>query len=296
MENSSSVTCIAIVLAMAAPSFAQERFDSADAAAQAVIDGAEKHDGARLAAIFGPAGNAILSSGNPEQDRAEQSEFSRLAHEKHRLIADPRNSSRMILSIGEEDWPFPVPIVRSNEKWSFDAAGAEVEMQARRIGTNELDAIEICAGYVDAQRTYASEDRDKDGLLKYASRMMSGHGRHDGLFWEGAGEPLVPRGLVDGTWDGEKKAARPYHGYFFRILDGQGPNAPGGAHSYLVKNRLMGGFGLVAWPAEYGVSGIHTFIVNQDGLIYQKDIAVAPGATSSPVTRYDPDPFWRPVD
>lgn len=195
----------------------------------------------------------------------------------------------MILSIGDADWPFPVPIVRSNGKWAFEPSQAKVEMQARRIGTHELDAIEICTGYVEAQRTYASVDRDKDGVLKYASHMMNG------LYWEGEGEPLVPRALAEATWDGEKKPVKPYHGYYFRILEGQGPHAPGGAHTYVVKKKLIGGFGLVAWPAQYGVTGIRTFIVNQAGVIYQKDIAPPSTAAPIPITVYDPDPSWTLV-
>jgi hypothetical protein len=287
---------VAILFALAAPVLAQERFDSADAAVQAVIDGAEKHDTARLTAIFGPNGKALLTSGNPEQDRAEQSEFSRLAREKHQLTADPMNPNRMILVIGDEDWPFPVPIVKANGKWSFDPSEARVEMQARRIGTHELDAIEICSGYVEAQRKYASVDYDKDGILEYAPHMMSTPGKKDGLYWEGTDEPLVPHGLAEATWEGQKKPAKPYHGYYFRILEGQGPHAPGGEHGYRAKNKLMGGFGLVAWPAEYGVTGIHTFIVNQDGVVYEKDIAPAPGGAAPAITRYDPDPSWSPVD
>jgi Protein of unknown function (DUF2950) len=286
----------AMALAWVAPSLAQQPFDSADAAAQALIDSAEQHDSARLAAIFGPRGNAILSSGDPAQDRAEQSEFSRLARAKHQLLPDSRNPNRVILSIGGEDWPFPVPIVRSNGKWSFDASETKAEMQARRIGANELDAIEICAGYVEAQRKYASEDRDKDGLLEYAPHMMSTVSGHDGLYWAGSSDPLVPRGLADAAWDGQRRSTRPYHGYYFRILDGQGSHAPGGAHNYLVKSKLVGGFGLVAWPAQYGVTGIYTYIVNQDGRIYQKDIAPSPGGAPFPVTQYDPDPSWSPVD
>jgi len=196
----------------------------------------------------------------------------------------------MVLSIGDEDWPFPVPIVRSNGKWSFDASSGKVEMEARKIGTHELDAIEICAGYVDAQKKYASEVHGKDGILKYAAHMKSAAGVSDGL------APLVPQGLIDATWDGQKNALKPYHGYYFRILDGQGPNAPGGAHNYMVKNMLMGGFGLVAWPAQYGVTGIHTFIVNQDGVVYQKDIAPPSAGAPLPITRYDPDPSWMPVN
>lgn len=296
MANRNVTTCLAIACALAAPCFAQQRFESADAAAQALIDGAEKHDGAKLAAIFGPQGNAILTSGDPSQDQAEQSEFSQLARAKHQLIPDRRNPNRVILSIGDEDWPFPVPIVRANGKWSFDPSETKVEMQARRIGTHELDAIEICTGFVEAQRKYASEDHDKDGMLKYASHMMSAADGRDGLYRDGASESLVPRGLVDATWDRDKKGTKPYHGYYFRILDGQGSHAPGGTHNYVVKGKLMGGFGLVAWPAQYGVTGINTFIVNQDGAIYEKDIAPAPGGAPVPITVYDPDPSWKPVD
>jgi hypothetical protein len=285
-------TCVAALLA-AVPCLAQERFDSADAAAQAIIDGAEKHDTARLAAILGPQANSILTSGNATQDRAEQSEFARLARAKHQLIPNQRDPSRVLLSIGDEDWPFPVPIVRANGKWSFDASQTKVEMQARRIGTHELDAIEICSGYVDAQRRYASEDRDKDGLLEYAPRMMASAGKRDGLYWGDGEDSLVPLGLAKATFDAGNPGVKPYHGYYFRILDGQGPNASGGAHNYMVKGKLIGGFGLVAWPAQYGVTGIHTFIVNQEGVIYQKDIAPLAAGTPAPaITRYDPDPSW----
>jgi hypothetical protein len=203
------------------------------------------------------------------------------------------NRNRAILAIGDEDWPFPVPILLTNGKWSFDASETPAEMLARRIGTHELDAIEICHGYVEAQMKYSSEDRDKDGMLEYAPRLMSTPGRQDGLYWEGASEPLIPHRLAQAAWDGAQKGqAKPYHGYYFRIIEGQGSNAPGGAHNYLIKDKLVGGFGLVAWPAEYGVTGIHTFIVNQDGVVYQKDIAPVAGKPAPPITRFDPDHSW----
>lgn len=299
MKKSILSPYFAIAFALAAPTFAQQRFDSAEAAAQAIIDAAGKHDTAQLASIFGPKGNAVLSSGKPEQDKAEQSEFSTLANEKHQLETDPRNPNRVILTIGSEDWPFPVPIVQSNGKWSFDASETMVEMAARRIGVHEMDAMEICAGYVQAQQKYASAYHGKSAMLKYAAHMMSAAGAgggDDGLYRADASEPLVPQGLAEATWDGQKKATKPYHGYYFRILDGQGAHARGGAHTYLVKGMLMGGFGLVAWPAQYEVTGINTFIVNQDGVIYAKDIAPAPGTTASPITRFDPDPSWKPID
>jgi hypothetical protein len=291
----------AMAMACAAPCLAQQRFDTAEAAAQAVIDAADQHDSAKLTAIFGPRGKGVLSSGDATQDRDEQTEFARLARGKHRLEISALNPNRAVLAVGEEDWPFPVPIVRSNSQWSFDASETPAEMHARRIGTHELDAIEICHGYVEAQLKYASEDRDKDGILKYASRLMSAPGRHDGLYWEGESEPLVPAAMAQATppatRDGARKGqAKPYHGYYFRVLTGQGPDAPGGAHNYLIKDKLVGGFGLLAWPAEYGVTGIHTFIVNQDGVVYQKDIAPVPGKASVPITRFDPDHSWAPVE
>ncbi|HUP04945.1 MAG TPA: DUF2950 domain-containing protein [Bryobacteraceae bacterium] len=276
---------------------AQQRFDSPEAAAQAIVAAAEHHDAARLAAIIGPSGKNVLTSGNPTQDRAEQTEFARMAAAKHRLEVSAAHPNRAILAIGDDDWPFPVPIVRKDGKWSFDASQAATEMHARRIGSDELDAIEVCYGYVDAQKKYAAEDRDADGLLEYAPRLMSSPGKHDGLYWKDAADPLIPEGLAEAGWDGlHKGTGRPYHGYYFRILDGQGDHAPGGAHNYAFKGELLGGFGLVAWPAEYGVSGIHTFVVNQDGKIYQKDIEPARGKAAAAVTRYDPDSSWDPVD
>jgi hypothetical protein len=287
----------ALAVACAVPSVAQERFDSAEAAAQAIIDAVDNHDSARLAAIFGSQAKGILTSGDAAQDRDEQTEFARLARTKHRLEISLMNPNRAVLAIGDEDWPFPVPIVRTKGKWSFDATETSAEMAARRIGTDELDAIEICHGYVEAQVKFASEDHDKDGMLKYATHLMSSPGQHDGLYWEGASEPLVPVGLAHAAWDGVRKGqAKPYHGYYFRILDGQGSNATEGAHNYLVKDKLIGGFGLIAWPAEYGVTGIHTFIVNQDDVVFQKNIAPVPGKARAPITRFDPDHSWKPVE
>lgn len=281
----------------AVPAVAQERFNSAEEAAQAVIDAAGSHDSARLFAILGPRAAGILTSGSAAQDRNEQAEFARLARAKHRLEVSPLNPNRTILAIGDEDWPFPVPIRRVNGKWSFDASEAPAEMRARRIGADELDAIEICHGYVNAQMQYASEDRDQDGMLEYAPRLMSRPGRQDGLYWEGEGEPLIPEGFARAAWDEAGKGqAKPYHGYYFRILTGQGAGAPGGSHNYLIKDKLVGGFGLVAWPAEYGITGIHTFIVNQNGMVYQKEIAPIAGKPGVPITRFDPDQSWDPVE
>lgn len=208
----------ALVFGCAGAALGQQRFDSAEAAAQAVIDAAAGHDTAKLLAIFGPKG--MLSSGDSLQDRAEQTEFARLAGTKHRLETSAANPNRAVLAIGDEDWPFPVPIVRTKGKWSFDSSEAPTEMQARRIGSDELDAIEICRGYVEAQRNYAAEDRQKGGMREYASRIMSTPGRQDGLYWGGAGQPLVPEGFAHAAWEGGGNApAKPYHGYYFEVLE-----------------------------------------------------------------------------
>ena len=277
------ITAIAI-----APAMAQERFDSPEAAAQAVIDAANNHDSARLTAVLGAAARAILTSGDAAQDRTEQTEFASLARTKHQLQPCPLDENRVILSVGEADWPFPIPIVRTGGKWSFDTSQTDVEMRARRIGADEMDAVEICKGYVEAQQKYA-EHHAKDGMREYAARLMSTPGQHDGLYWEGANGPLIPAGLAGAN-------SKPYHGYYFRILEGQGPNAPGGAHAYMVGGKLMGGFGLVAWPAEYGVTGIHTFIVNHNGTVFEKDIEPAGGKGPAPITRFDPDGSWIRVE
>jgi hypothetical protein len=276
------------VIAMAQ---APKTFDSAEAAAQALIDATEKDDVTALAAIFGPGGKAVLTSGDAEQDKKERAEFARLARDKHQLEPDALNSAVMILGVGSEDWPFPVPIVQSKDKWYFDASQGAVEMRARRVGANELDTIEICASYVQAQMEFAAEVRDKHGMLEYAQRIANAKGQPDTL--------MVPKAFADAAVETAKGTAakpKPYHGYYFRVLQAQGPNAEGGRHNYMVKDSMIGGFGLVAWPARYGVTGVHTFIVNQDGIIYEKDLGTPATSLYTTVVSYDPDKSWTRVE
>lgn len=287
------IPVFALALACVTSAMAQERFNTPEAAAQAVIEAAGNHDSNRLTAIFGPAAKGVLTSGNTAQDQNEQSEFARLARDQHRIQVSPMNANRAILVIGDQDWPFPVPMLKKDSKWAFDASQAPMEMRARRIGTDELDAVEICRGYVAAQKKYAATDWDKDGLLEYAPHLMSSPGKQDGLYWPNAGEALIPERMALAE---NARSGKPYHGYYFRVLDAQGPDAHGGAHAYLIKDQLIGGFGLVAWPAEYGVTGIHTFIVNQDGVVYEKDIAPAPGKGIMPITLFNPDHSWQPME
>jgi len=262
-------------LAAAALSFAQKQFDTPEAAAQALIDAAANNNTAELNAIFGPQAKNLLSSGNPQQDKAERDEFVSIARNKHQLQRDSMNANRMILSIGDQDWPFPVPVVKSNGKWTFDSSMGQLSMKARRIGGNELDAIEICAGFVGAERAYT----ERHAMQNYAAQVRDLQG-------------LVPAEFIGAAGD----QPRAYHGYYFRMLKAQGSSAPGGQYEYAVKGNMIGGFGLVAWPAEYGVTGIHTFIVNQDGVVYEKDLGAASAKTTAPTTQYNPDRSWTPVN
>jgi len=259
----------------ATPKIPQKTFDSPEAASQALIDAASKNETATLKEILGSSAKGILTSGDPKQDEAERQEFAKIATEKHHLEKSSMNSHVMMLLIGDQDWPFPVPLLHDGEKWRFDSARGMMEVRAREVGSNELDAIEACAGYVSVQQAYAAKKRTAAGTQEYAETVASSQ---------------VPPELANAAGD---HPTRPYHGYYFKALKGQGPNAPGGQHSYMVGKAVIGGFALVAWPANYGVTGIHTFIVSQDGMVYEKDRGARP---AGPVTSYDPDPSWMPVE
>ena len=274
-----------------APAAEQRTFDTAEAAAKALIDAAAANDTAALNTMFGAKGAAILTSGNPAQDKSEREEFARIAQHKYQIEPDTMNRDRKILAIGDEDWPFPAPIVKVNGKWVFDSSMGATMMRARRIGSNELDAIEICAGFAEAETQYA----DQHGGTQYAQRMLSEPGKDDGLYSDA--HPLVPHAFAEAAQDAvSNPKPKRYHGYYFKLLTSQGPDAPGGRHNYLVKDALLGGFALVAWPAEYGVSGVHAFMVNQDGVVYQADLGRPASPQLAPVARFNPDQYWKPVN
>ena len=285
------------VFSAQAQSPALKTFDSPDGAAQAAISAAEKNDVAELQAIFGSNSKAILTSGDPAQDKQERAEFAKLARANHTLEKDPMNLHRMILDVGPDNWPFPVPIVENGGKWSFDPDQGELEVHARRIGANELDTVETMAGFVAAQQQYANADHDGDGLLEYAEYIASTPGKTDGLFSDKWPAPL-PKQMADAeVRSGKTAKAVPFHGYYFRMLAAQGPNAPDGARNYLISGKhMMAGFGLVAWPAEYGVTGIHTFVVNQNGVIYEKDLGKPASNLTTTVRSFNPDKSWQSVD
>ena len=275
--------------------FAQQNtvktFDSPDAAVQALIDATSKNDSAELAAVLGSKGQGILTSGDASQDQAERHEFAQLASARHKVEPSSMKAGTMILVVGEQNWPFPVPLVQVDQRWRFDAGMGAMEVRARRVGGDELDAIEICAGYVEAQQAYAAQRRSGAATMEYAKVIMSSPGQKDGLYPE-----LVPEGFAQAAMEAPGHKAKPYHGYYFRILKEQGTNAPGGPHKYVAGKYMIGGFALVAWPAQYGVSGVHTFIVNQDNTVYEKDLGAQTATAAPGLVRYDPDSSWTPVD
>jgi hypothetical protein len=284
--------------AAASDARAPRAFDSPQAAVDALIDAADKYDVAALEAIFGPEGDDIVHSGEPARDKERAAAFVAKAREKKSIATDPSTPARAVLVIGAEDWPMPVPIVKRGDGWIFDSKAGLQEILYRRIGGNELDAIQICRGYVEAQDEYALGRHGEGGVAAYAQRIISTPGKQDGLAWQNS----------DGTWAGpigERVAqvieqgytkGEPYHGYFFKILKGQGRSAPLGRLDYVVKGVMIGGFALAAAPAEYRVTGVKTFIVSNDGVVYEKDLGPGTLEQFKKMELFDPDKSWRPVE
>ena len=273
-------------------------FATPQQAADALFDAAEKFDVRALEEIFGPDGDDIVLSGEYPQDRKKASDFAAEAREKKSISVDPKNGNRAFLLVGSEDWPFPVPLVKLGGNWYFDAKAGRQELLNRRIGSNELDALDICHGYVEAQHEYALQPREGYEVNQYAQRIVSTLNKQDGLAWQNSdGSWAGPIGdkIARAIEQGYTGEAEPYHGYFFKILKGQGPAAPLGELDYLVKGVMIGGFGLVAAPAEYGETGVKTFIVSQDGVVYEKDFGPSTLPEFIKMQRFNPDPSWNPV-
>jgi hypothetical protein len=275
-----------------------KRFATAQQAADALVDAAEKFDVAALEQIFGQGGNDLVLLGEYGQDRERATKFAAEAREKTAVSVDPNNGKRAFLLVGKEDWPFPVPLVKSGNQWYFDAKAGSQELRYRRIGNNELDAIAISRGYVEAQNDYALQKREGYDVNQYAQRIISTPGTQDGLAWQNSdgswGGP-IGENIAKAIEEGYSSRAEPYHGYFFKVLKAQGPDAPLGAMDYVVKGAMIGGFALVAAPAEYGVTGVKTFIVSQDGVVYEKDFGPASLTEFKKMERFNPDRSWNPV-
>jgi hypothetical protein len=282
----------------------QARFADPTEAVDSLVTSLRNHDESQLRKIFGDSADSLLFSGDSVDDAAHVDKFLTAYNQKHYLA--PSDDGEMKLCVGSDDWPLPIPLVqgKSDGKWYFDAKAGEDEIVNRRIGDNELKTIQVCLAIVDAEHEYAEGDPDHQGMPCYAQKILSDPGKKNGLYWETAeGAPPSPLGELVAIAEGEGYSAnkkepgtpQPYHGYLFRILKGQGPNAPGGERSYLVGNKMIGGFGLIATPATYGNSGIMTFIVNQDGVVYQADLGDSTASRAAGVTVFDPDSKWEKV-
>ena len=287
----------AVGSATAAPARVQS-FDSPEQAATAIVDAARSWDTAKLAAMLGPDGDDIIFSGDYARDRKRGADFSAQAAKKTRVAVDPKTGQRAILFVGENDWPFPVPIVKRGGKWVFDAAAGRREIKYRRIGENELDAIEVCRGYVEAQFEYAMRPRAAYDVSQYAQKIISTPGKQDGLAWQNSdgswGGP-IGENIAKAIEEGYTPGGEPYHGYFFKILTGQGPAAKLGQMDYVIKGVMIGGFALVAAPAEYGVTGFKTFMVSYDGVVYEKDFGAKTMEQFEKMERFNPDKSWKIV-
>ena len=278
----------------------QRQFTSPKRAVAALLAALRSGRTAELIAIFGPQSKPLVESGDPVADRTGRARFVASYDQSRSLVT--KRSGEITLVIGKDHWPFPIPLVKAGGLWRFDTVAGAEEIVDRRIGRNELSAIKVCRAYVDAQREYSYEDRSGAGIHEYAQHFTSHPNRHDGLYWPvRPGEKPSPMGALialarDEGYEtaGTRTKREPYHGYYYRILKRQGSHAPGGAHDYIIGNHMIGGFALVAFPAQYGVSGVMTFIVNQDGVVYQKNLGPDTERIVRQMKEYDPGPGWKP--
>ena len=275
----------------------QQTFASPEEGVRALLDAAKNNDTANLLQVLGSEAQSFINTGDPVADRASRARFVQEYEEAHTLVQS--GDTKVILQIGKDEWPFPIPLVKDNASWRFDSKAGKEEILNRRIGRNELDVIQVCLAYVDAQREYYMRNPQHVALLQYATKFVSTKGKRDGLYWETtADEPPSPLGplVAQARKEGYKRTdgkPTPYHGYYYKMLTGQGPKAPGGAYDYMVRGQMIGGFALVAYPAQYGSSGIMTFIVNHDGIVYQKDLGPHTAATAQSMTKFNPDEMWK---
>lgn len=295
-----AATLIAMAPVALAAAASQKSFASPEAGMTALVEAVKIHDQPMLRAILGPRASVLMSSGDPVADQQNREAFITAHSEANKVVLE--GDSQAVLVIGHDEWPMPIPLVKSPAGWRFDTSQGEQEILTRRIGRNELAAIQVCLGIVDAAHEYAALDMDGDGIPEYATQFVSTPGKRNGLYWETkADEPLSPLGPLlaaaasEGYSNSVSKPFAPYHGYFYRILTKQGKDAPGGAYDYLIKGRMIGGFAVIAYPARYGVSGIMSFLVNQDGVVYERNLGKNTMAIASKTTTFNPDANWRQV-
>jgi hypothetical protein len=273
-----------------------QTFATPDAAVKAVVDAARRNSDQDLIKIYGSAGEDLINSGDAVQDAQRREKFIQEYDADHAVVLKYPDEAELV--IGKDHWPFPVPIVKVGSRWILDAEAGRQEILNRRIGANELNTMKVLNAYVQAQREYFAVDYDEDGVMEFAQRIMSTKDRRDGLYWAtGEGEDPSPMGPLFASaskegYEFEAAKSNPYHGYYFKILTAQGPDAAGGSFSYVVNGNMVAGFAMVAWPADYGNSGIMTFLVNANGVIYQKDLGEKTGETAPAMKEYNPDATW----
>jgi DUF2950 family protein len=279
-----------------APKAAQKTFATPQQAADALIQAAGSYDLSSLEEILGPGSEKILSSEDPVQDKNNAAEFAAKGRQKNEVKVNPKNPKLATVLVGDDSWPLPIPLLQKGGRWRFDTIAGREEVLRRRIGANELDVIEICHGYVNAQHEYAMEKHDDAKVNQYAQHVISSPGKHDGLAWrnpdESFGGPLA-EGAAKALEQGYTDKSQPYHGYYFKILKGQGPAAPLGQMDFVVEGAMIGGFALAAAPAEYRVTGVQTFIISHTGIVYQKDLGPDTLKLFREMELYNPDKTWR---
>ena len=278
-----------------ASAVAQERYPSSEEAVNALMKAVKSRDLSAMVRVLGPGSFEIVSSGDAVADENARKRVIEAFDTKHQVAEE---ADKAVLIIGNEEWPFPIPLVRKDNRWQFDVNAGREEILYRRIGRNELSAIQACLAYVDAQDEYAERGISGNGV--YAQRIMSTAGKKDGLYWPSGNMNESPLGELTASAAAEgyrfsPQQRIPYHGYFFKVLTRQGANAPGGAIDYLIRGKMMGGFGLIAYPAEYGNSGIMTFLVNHQGVVYEKDLGPNTARIAQNIKEYNPDSSWRRI-
>jgi hypothetical protein len=278
----------------------QKTFASPGAAVEAMIAAAKASNTDASLQIFGPEGKELISSGDEVADKNARERVVQKYEQMHRLVREPDDT--VTVYMGAENWPFPIPLVKKGKAWYFDTPAGKQEVLYRRIGKNELATIDVLHAIVDAQKQYQSETHDGDAVKQYAVKIVSDPGQHNGLYWKvAAGEPQSPIGpliadAVSAGYTRKQSGSTPFHGYIYKHLSSQGPAAPGGAKEYLVNGKMTGGFGILAYPAEYRNSGVTTFMVNQDGIVYQKDLGPDTAKIAASMTQYNPDPSWQKAE
>ena len=288
--------CVAAPLASAGTP-AQKTFASPEAGVNALVEAVKANDKMALRAILGAQSRKLISSGDDVSDARSREAFVAKYGEASKIVPDADRKATLV--IGDDEWPMPIPLVKTGSRWHFDARQGEKEILARRVGANELAAIQVCLAIVDAEHEYAGQARASNGGPHYAARFLSTSGKRDGLYWETQPDeassplgPLLAGAATEGYPKSEPKVLAPYHGYYYKILTSQGADAPGGAYDYFVRGRMIGGFAVLAYPARYGASGVMSLMVNYEGVVYEKNLGRETKALAAGMTTFNPDASW----